>query len=185
MHVSRLQYSLHHIPILDGEPNALRGRRIAMSRSSPLSLPTLFVPPNSCFTHVYWYSFISGQPPQPAGTTVVPNVPNSLYLGLPGSSNCLPTSWAPSSYYSPGICPGGYTIACSTVSSVETVTETIATCCPRQDELFPAVLFYKYIGLIVSLAWLVTMIASHRPHLTGNLRSHAQLCSLQVLPLPG
>jgi hypothetical protein len=99
-----------------------------MSTSSPPPLTTLFVPPNSCFTDVYWYSFTSGQSPQPGGTEFMNGV---HYLGLPGYSNCLPTNWAPSSYYSPGICPGGYTIACSSINSIETLTETVATCCPR------------------------------------------------------
>src|SRR5277367_986586 len=99
-----------------------------MSLSSPPPLTTLFVPPNSCFTDVYWYSYTSGESPQPDGPTFLAG--DVFYFGLPGNPNCLPTSWEPSSYYSPGICPGGYTIACSSFSSVETVTETIATCCP-------------------------------------------------------
>jgi len=100
-----------------------------MSLSSPPSLTTLFVPPNSCFTDAYWYLFTSGQTPEVAGPGA------ASYLGLPWSTNCLPTNWAASSYFSPGICPGGYTIACSSFNIVETVTETVATCCPRYRDM--------------------------------------------------
>jgi hypothetical protein len=107
-----------------------RNSAIPMSPSPPLT--TLFVPPNSCLTDVYWYSFTSGQTPQVLGTGIGVGSPGQHYLGLPGSSGCLPTGWAPCDYYSPGICPGGYTIACSSSHSVGgTVTETVATCCPR------------------------------------------------------
>jgi len=102
-----------------------------MSTSSPAPLTTLFVPPNSCFTDVYLYSFTSGETPQLAEESS-----NGInYLGLPGTSNCLPTGWSPSTYFSPGFCPGGYTIACSFVNSIETVTETAAICCPRYSEM--------------------------------------------------
>jgi hypothetical protein len=55
-------------------------------------------------------------------------------LGPPATSDCLPPSYNPTSYYSPGQCPHGYTSACGstqTVSSGNTqVTETAYTCCP-------------------------------------------------------
>ncbi|GAB1320000.1 Mid2 domain-containing protein [Madurella fahalii] len=49
-----------------------------------------------------------------------------------GAAHCYPTSYNPSlnHYYSPGICPSGYTAACTSLRSIAQVTETIQTCCP-------------------------------------------------------
>ncbi|KAI6081495.1 hypothetical protein F4821DRAFT_249206 [Hypoxylon rubiginosum] len=53
------------------------------------------------------------------------------------STACLPSGFRASEayYYSPGICPSGYTSACHTlhVSAGGSVTETEATCCPTHD----------------------------------------------------
>ncbi|KAI6084812.1 hypothetical protein F4821DRAFT_242008 [Hypoxylon rubiginosum] len=55
-------------------------------------------------------------------------------VGGGASSACLPTSFKPfaSYFYSPGICPSGYTSACQAQISPSTGTasETEATCCP-------------------------------------------------------
>ena len=53
--------------------------------------------------------------------------------GPPSTSDCLPLNYQPAStaYYSPGRCPVGYTPACSQVNSIDTLTETTQTCCPR------------------------------------------------------
>ncbi|KAI0173328.1 hypothetical protein GGR52DRAFT_381519 [Hypoxylon sp. FL1284] len=55
-------------------------------------------------------------------------------VGGGASSACLPTSFQPlaSYYYSPGICPSGYTTACQAQISPSsgTASETVATCCP-------------------------------------------------------
>ena len=47
-------------------------------------------------------------------------------------SECYPSSYNPSldNYYSPGLCPSGYTPACTSRTSLATLTETIYTCCP-------------------------------------------------------
>ncbi|KXX76185.1 Gag polyprotein [Madurella mycetomatis] len=49
-----------------------------------------------------------------------------------GAAHCYPSSYNPSidHYYSPGICPSGYTPACTSRRSIAQVTETIQTCCP-------------------------------------------------------
>ncbi|KAK0634654.1 hypothetical protein B0T17DRAFT_481286 [Bombardia bombarda] len=48
-----------------------------------------------------------------------------------GSDNaCFPDDYNPSGYYSPGICPQGYTTACSKLSTKSKVTETAVVCCP-------------------------------------------------------
>ncbi|KAH8422396.1 uncharacterized protein LDX57_000151 [Aspergillus melleus] len=55
-----------------------------------------------------------------------------LHLGPSTTDGCLPSDWSTGTdaYYSPGVCPTGYTEACSNLVSVGTVTETRATCCP-------------------------------------------------------
>lgn len=46
--------------------------------------------------------------------------------------DCFPSDYDPSGqyFYSPGVCPRGYTVACSSMNQVDTLTETISTCCP-------------------------------------------------------
>jgi hypothetical protein len=65
---------------------------------------------------------------------------NCYYLiqGPPSQSNCFPGGYEPTStaYYSPGICPQGYTPACSQANPTGSVTVTTQTCCPRFVLLF-------------------------------------------------
>lgn len=63
------------------------------------------------------------------------------HLGpLASTSACFPSGWAPDSsvYFSPAVCPSGYTIACSSLLSLGSVTETRATCCPQYVFAFGA-----------------------------------------------
>lgn len=48
------------------------------------------------------------------------------------ASECYPSGYNPTlnNYYSPGICPSGYTPACTSRKSLATLTETVYTCCP-------------------------------------------------------
>ena len=52
--------------------------------------------------------------------------------GPMSTQGCYPSSYSPgpADYYSPGLCPSGYTSACTSLNSIGTVTETIHTCCP-------------------------------------------------------
>jgi hypothetical protein len=86
------------------------------------TLTTIFTPPSSCF-----------------GLTSVSSY-SQLWLGF--GSACEPGTEATVGYYSPGICPSGYTSACpigrSSLYNVESVTEfTLGPaelghrCCPR------------------------------------------------------
>jgi hypothetical protein len=92
---------------------------VVMSDTFVGSLTTTFSPLPSCLTDLY--RFVES---------------NLLYvqLGPTSTSDCLPSSFAPTGYYSPGICPSGYTQACSGVASSGTLAETRATCCPRLVE---------------------------------------------------
>jgi hypothetical protein len=57
-------------------------------------------------------------------------------IGGPSPSACFPSGWTSTSqYFSPGLCPTGYTQACANVVAAGTVRETQATCCPRQLSL--------------------------------------------------
>ncbi|KAK3320990.1 hypothetical protein B0T19DRAFT_254911 [Cercophora scortea] len=52
---------------------------------------------------------------------------------FPSQSDCFPSGYdaSPSSYYSPGVCPRGYTSACTrTAATQDTDTETAVVCCP-------------------------------------------------------
>ncbi|KAN0079616.1 hypothetical protein V8E54_004830 [Elaphomyces granulatus] len=86
-----------------------------------IALTTTFVPPSSCLTDTYLYD---SNPTQ--------TFPYFYSLGPPDTSDCFPSGWGPATtaYFSPGVCPLGYSIACSNYNSIGTLTETIATCCP-------------------------------------------------------
>lgn len=77
-----------------------------------VGLTTTFTPPPECLSDVYRY--------------------NANQLLGPMTSDCYPPGWnnATSTFWSPGICPSGYTTACIAANTVNTFTETIATCCP-------------------------------------------------------
>ncbi|APA08603.1 predicted protein [Sclerotinia sclerotiorum 1980 UF-70] len=49
-----------------------------------------------------------------------------------GSTTCMPSGFNRETayYYSPGICPTGYSAACSSFSTGLSATKTVATCCP-------------------------------------------------------
>ncbi|KAJ5619838.1 hypothetical protein N7510_003822 [Penicillium lagena] len=94
-----------------------------MSRiTAALPLTTTFVPPSTCISDTYLAS---------SGCTT--GICDGLWMNLgPGPQStgaCLPSSWSPYSYYSPGVCPSGYSIAYSSVGSGDD-PETFATCCP-------------------------------------------------------
>jgi hypothetical protein len=90
--------------------------------TAALPLTTTFVPPSTCISDTYLAS---------SGCTA--GECDGLWMNLgPGPQStgaCLPSGWSPYSYYSPGICPSGYSIAYSSVGSGDD-PETFATCCP-------------------------------------------------------
>ncbi|KAN0079615.1 hypothetical protein V8E54_004829 [Elaphomyces granulatus] len=92
-----------------------------MSRTV-LALTTTFVPPPPCLTDVYLY--------HQTGSTRPIATYYEYDLGPPDTSDCFPSGWEATAYFSPGVCPLGYNIACSSHNSIGTLTETTATCCP-------------------------------------------------------
>ncbi|KAK6216538.1 hypothetical protein QIS74_06652 [Colletotrichum tabaci] len=86
------------------------------------SLTTTFTPPASC-THTG------------IAHIQVNDVQYYLLQGEPATStDCYPDGYDPdrTALYAPGVCPSGYTEACSRLETFATVTETIFTCCPTQ-----------------------------------------------------
>lgn len=85
------------------------------SAVTPIPLTTTFTRLPSCLSDYYWN---------------VSNVP-FISLGPTSTPDCIPSGWAiTSQYFSPGLCPSGYKIACSSLTSLGNNTETRATCCP-------------------------------------------------------
>jgi hypothetical protein len=83
------------------------------------ALTTVFTPPSSCLaSSALWWIY--------TGYNVY------QLQGPPDLQNCFPPSYVPNStaYYSPGVCPSGYTTACTSFNTVGTVTDTLYTCCP-------------------------------------------------------
>lgn len=91
--------------------------------SSALPLTTIFTPKIQCFS----YSDTIPNTANPTGAFT------DFILGNGNVSECMPPGWHSSSYFSPGICPYGYTMATSSFD--HTMTENIAHCCPKYDLL--------------------------------------------------
>jgi hypothetical protein len=67
-----------------------------------------------------------------------------LYVGpFESSTECFPSGWQPTSaqYFSPGVCPAGYTSACfwtnTSQSGSKIVTETVVTCLSKVPRFSP------------------------------------------------
>ncbi|PVH80317.1 hypothetical protein DL98DRAFT_515423 [Cadophora sp. DSE1049] len=92
-----------------------------LTLSSPIALTTAFIPAPSCLSDIYQYFPDSGN-----------TLEYYLQLGAEDQkTKCLPSGWAATSqYFSPGVCPTGYSQACWVTSSASTDIETLATCCP-------------------------------------------------------
>ncbi|OJJ43563.1 hypothetical protein ASPZODRAFT_136018 [Penicilliopsis zonata CBS 506.65] len=85
-----------------------------------IPLTTTFTPPTACLSDLWVVSTSVG------GAW--------MNLGPGNTTECLPSGWSPTTYFSPGICPSGYVIATSTTASVNDAVETIATCCPVDSD---------------------------------------------------
>lgn len=85
------------------------------------ALTTVFTPPASCFasTNIWqvwepeetdWYELV----------------------GPPDASGCMPSGYevATTAFFSPGICPSGFTAASSNTATIADLTETTHVCCP-------------------------------------------------------
>ncbi|KAH7179255.1 uncharacterized protein B0J16DRAFT_374321 [Fusarium flagelliforme] len=91
-------------------------------------LTTTFTPDKSCFKY-YKYMYTGTDRTCKKGGTGAPSVCTYMQLGPSASdAGCFPSSLELGStfYYSPGICPSGFEVACSSTFG----DETRATCCP-------------------------------------------------------
>ncbi|KUJ10711.1 uncharacterized protein LY89DRAFT_249366 [Mollisia scopiformis] len=80
--------------------------------------------------------------PSPACTNDFYTAPTYYSIGGPLASTCFPSGWASTSqYFSPGVCPEGYTQACASISA----SETFATCCPSGYVCYTPTIF-NFVG---------------------------------------
>ncbi|KAJ5937269.1 hypothetical protein N7454_004924 [Penicillium verhagenii] len=98
--------------------------------SAPVPLTTTFTPPADCFTdsyHMQWLSGTNYYTPVSATYTWW-----WISLGASDWSTCFPSAFATAttSYFSPGLCPSGYTAGGLSEVSLDSNVETRATCCP-------------------------------------------------------
>ncbi|CAI7636186.1 unnamed protein product [Penicillium viridicatum] len=102
-----------------------------MTATTPLALTTTFSPPPACTTDTWYIEYVTGEYYY---TTSISNSREGWYLsqGPTDWSSCFPSGYEATTafYYSPGVCPSGYSIADSTVLSIGSNSETRATCCP-------------------------------------------------------
>lgn len=88
-----------------------------------IPLTTLFTPPAWCDSH----SWVSSDCPGTNTCTGIYNIVRAT------ETECYPSGWqASATYFSPGICPSGYSTGTNILSYIgASGTETRATCCPR------------------------------------------------------
>ena len=84
--------------------------------ASVLPLTTTFIPLSVCYTE---YPETSS-----SGITVWTEGP------VESHTQCYPPGYDTVAYYSPGLCPMSWTIVANSTNSINTLTETHATCCP-------------------------------------------------------
>jgi len=88
----------------------------SVEMTKPVPLTTIFTPTASCLSSIF----------QEDERYAVLGSPNNPEV-------CFPSGWAVGSanYFSPGLCPSGYTAACSSLNTLpNTAIETVVTCCP-------------------------------------------------------
>ena len=104
---------------------------INMTATAPLPLTTTFSPPSACTTDTWYIEYVKGTYYY---TTSISNSLEGWYFsqGPTDWSSCFPSGYEATTdfYYSPGVCPSGYSIASSSVLSIGVSSETRATCCP-------------------------------------------------------
>ncbi|KAJ5965626.1 hypothetical protein N7481_012340 [Penicillium waksmanii] len=102
-----------------------------MTATTPLALTTTFSPPPECTTDTWYIEYVTGEYYY---TTSISNSLEGWYLsqGPTDWRSCFPSGYEAKTdfYYSPGVCPSGYSIASSSVLSIGVSSETRATCCP-------------------------------------------------------
>ncbi|KAH7398739.1 hypothetical protein DE146DRAFT_500885 [Phaeosphaeria sp. MPI-PUGE-AT-0046c] len=88
------------------------------------ALTTAFAPPSSCIASDNVWKVYTTCPGN--------NACYFLLQGPPNTAGCLPPGYKfeSTSYYSPAVCPSGYTPACSATNTINKATETAYTCCP-------------------------------------------------------
>ncbi|EJT82413.1 hypothetical protein GGTG_02386 [Gaeumannomyces tritici R3-111a-1] len=96
-------------------------------------LTATFTPPAGCLQQIYG-----------TATTEIRGTASTGYkwhiLGGTSAGDCYPQNFVPgpTAYYSPAVCPSGWSMASSTAEMVQTLTESRAVCCPSEYRYSPA-----------------------------------------------
>lgn len=95
----------------------------------PIPLTTTFTPPPDCTTDTYQIEWSANSnyytlPPTATG------VWGWMSLGATDWATCFPSGYTTNSYFSPGLCPTGYSAGGLSYVSLDGKTETRGTCCP-------------------------------------------------------
>lgn len=96
-----------------------------MSNIGPLT--STFTPPASCSESTGWYKIWTPSVDSLGTTSQYYND----FRGPYSVNDCLPSGYSPGqNYYSPGVCPSGYTSACTRDGDFAKPSETRIVCCP-------------------------------------------------------
>lgn len=93
------------------------------------ALPTTFTPASSCLSNTnIWLVYHDNK----FNCFSSYACPYYFLQGPLDTSDCLPPNYEDSedTFYSPGICPSGYTSACTSAQSLGTYAVTVQICCP-------------------------------------------------------
>ncbi|OJJ42458.1 hypothetical protein ASPZODRAFT_137270 [Penicilliopsis zonata CBS 506.65] len=98
--------------------------------TTAIPLTTTFTPPAACTTDIHFIEYVDGNNFFSAVSTTA-EILYYMSLGPEDWSSCFPSGYATSSYFSPGICPSGYTQDGFSYITLDGNVETRATCCPE------------------------------------------------------
>lgn len=96
-------------------------------------LTAAFTPPAGCLEQIYGTATTETR-----GTATTGH--KWHILGGTSAGDCYPQNFVPgpTAFYSPGVCPSGWSMASSTAEIVQTLTESRAVCCPSGYRFNPA-----------------------------------------------
>ncbi|KAJ5673080.1 hypothetical protein N7507_002207 [Penicillium longicatenatum] len=95
---------------------------VTYTDSGSLPLTTTFKPPSTCLKHIATSDYSTNSKNG--------DVYFHFHLGNYSATECYPSGWNPTSFYSPGVCPEGYEVVTSSLNIIDTLTQTQARCCP-------------------------------------------------------
>lgn len=99
--------------------------------ATAIPLTTVFSPAAACTTDTWYIEYLSGTYHYDTAISAT-DAGWWLSQGPKEWSSCFPSGYkaATDFYFSPGLCPSGYTVASQSTDSLDGNVETRATCCP-------------------------------------------------------